>query len=200
MTKNSNDLFENRVSKHFLFNSLNAVASLCYTDPGAAAELVIELSTFLQKSLKKAPLITLAEEMEHVISYINIQKTRFSNRLEITLDVEKNVNCWLPSFTLQPIVDNAIIHGVLKKRHGGTVLLSVQSSPQGIQFKVTDNGAGMNTGRLTSLLNTCNKHHSLFQVDYKLKTNGFNGLAIDSTEGRGTEVSFTIPSSAPSAI
>lgn len=193
MIKKSNYLFENRISQHFLYNSLNSVASLCRTDPEAAAELVIEISTFMQKSLEtKAPLITLKDELEHVTSYINIQKTRFSNRLEISLDIEENIDCLMPSFTLQPIVDNAIIHGVLKRRQGGTVLLSVQGAPQGVQFKITDSGVGMTTDQLTCLLDN---RSSLFQIDHNLKAHGFDGLIINSKEGQGTDVSFTIPCS-----
>jgi sensor histidine kinase YesM len=195
MTKDAKDLFANQVFQHFLFNSLNSVASLCRTDPEAAAELVIEISSFLQKSLEKKPsLITLEEELEHVTSYINIQKTRFSNRLEIELHIEETVDCLLPPCTLQPLIDNAVIHGVLKKRAGGMVLLSVQSTPYGIQFRITDNGIGMNAGQLALLLDSCNNIHSLFQIDCKLKANGFKGLTISSIKGQGTEVSFTIPS------
>lgn len=195
MTKDAKDLFENKVFQHFLFNSLNCVASLCHTDPEAAAELVIEISTFLQKSLeKKPPLITLAEELEYTTSYVSIQKARFADRLEIILEIEEEIECLLPPFTLQPIIDNAVIHGVLKRRPGGIVLLSVQSTPQGAHFRVTDNGVGMNAGQLALLLDSCNNIHSLFQIDNKLKANGFNGLAISSIKGQRTEVSFTIPS------
>ncbi|MEN6389658.1 MAG: histidine kinase [Syntrophomonas sp.] len=194
MTKDAKDLFENKFFQHFLFNSLNSVASLCRTDPKAAAELVIEISTFLQKSLeKKPPLITLAEELEQAASYVSIQKARFANRLEILFEIEEEVECLLPPFTLQPIIDNAVIHGVLKRRPGGFALLSVKSTPQGIHFKVTDNGVGMNADQLSLLLDGCNNAHSLFQIDYRLKANGFNGLAISSIKGQGTEVSFTIP-------
>ncbi|MEQ8175637.1 MAG: histidine kinase [Syntrophomonadaceae bacterium] len=195
MTKDAKDLFENKVFQHFLFNSLNSVASLCRTDPEAAAELVIEISTFLQKSLeKKPPLITLAEELEQAASYVSIQKARFANRLEILFEIEEEVECLLPPFTLQPLIDNAVIHGVLKRRPGGIVLLSVQSTPQGVHFKITDNGVGMNSDQLALLLDSCNNVHSLFQIDYKLKANGFNGLTISSVKNRGTEVSFTISS------
>lgn len=197
MIKKSNYLFQKTISQHFLFNSLNSVASLCRTDPEAAADLVIEISTYLQKSLETmASLISLKEELEHVFSYINIQRTRFSNRLEIVLDIEENIDCLLPSFTLQPIIDNAILHGVLKRRQGGIVLLSVKNSPQGVQFKITDNGVGMTTDQLTRILD---KSSSLFQIDHNLKAHGFNGLIINSIEGQGTDVSFAIPfSTSPS--
>ncbi len=111
-----NNSFKDRVSQHFLFNSLNSAVSLCRKDPEAAAGLILEISAYLQKSLEeKAFLIPLEEELEHVFSYINIQKARFPDRLKIELDMEEDSRYLIPAFTLQPVLDNAIRHGVLKR-------------------------------------------------------------------------------------
>ncbi len=198
--KKINNLFENRVSQHFLFNSLNSVISLCRKKPEAAAELVGEISTYLQRSLEdKASLIALDEELEHVLSYINIQKARFPDRLKIVLDIEDNIQCLIPSFTLQPIVDNAIRHGVLKRKQGGTVSISIRKLPYLVQITVKDDGAGMTVDQIETLYKKCNKHHSLYKVNHTLKVIGFNGLDINSVPSKGTTVAFGIPIDFPSS-
>lgn len=192
--KKMNNSFENRVSQHFLYNSLNSVVSLCRKNPESAAELVGEISTYLQRSLEdKASLIALDEELEHVLSYINIQKARFPDRLKIVIDLESNIQCLLPAFTLQPIVDNAIRHGVLKRKQGGAVSILIKKLPHSIQISVKDDGAGMNTEQLASLFKRCNKHHSIYRVNNALKIVGSNGLDINSVQNEGTIVTFGIP-------
>lgn len=192
--KKMNNLFETRVSQHFLFNSLNSVVSLCRKNPEAAAELVIEISTYLQKSLEdKTPLISLDEELEHVFSYINIQKARFPDRLKIVVDIEDDIQCLMPAFTLQPIVDNAIRHGVLKRKQGGTVSISIEKLPHSVQVSVKDDGIGMTMEQIFSLTKRWNKHLSIYRVNHTLKTVGFKGLDINSVQNEGTIVAFGIP-------
>lgn len=184
--------FVNRVSLHFLFNALNSAAALCRKNPEAAADLVIEISTYLQKSLEEKPsLIPLSEELEHVLSYLNVQKARFPDRLRIELDMEENMECLIPAFTLQPLVDNAVRHGVLKRKQGGTVRLSIQKLSQAVRVWIGDDGIGMDAGQLAALLD--HQHSSLSKVDKTLKKAGCNGLEIISVPGTGTEVAFTIP-------
>lgn len=193
--KNRSNSFEDRVSQHFLFNSLNSVVSLCRKNPEAAAELVGEISTYLQKSLNNnTSLVSLDEELEHVLSYMNIQRTRFDDRLNITLDIEDNVQCLLPPFTLQPIVDNAIRHGVLKRKQGGTVSMSIKKLQHSVIITVADDGAGMTGEQLSVLFKRSNKHHSMYRVNHSLKTAGIKKLAIKSTYNKGTAVIIEIPS------
>lgn len=192
--KKMNNLFENRVSQHFLFNSLNSVAALCRKNPEAAAELVGEISTYLQRSLEDKPfLIALDEELEQVFAYSNIQKTRFPDRLKIVIDIEDNIQCLLPAFTIQPLVDNAVRHGILKRKHGGAVCISIKKLQHSVRISVKDDGLGMSTEQCASLFKRCNKNHSLYRVNHSLKTAGFNGLDINSVQGEGTTVTFEIP-------
>ena len=192
--KKMNYSVESIISKHFLFNSLNSVISLCHENPEAAAELVCEISTYLQRSMEnKAPLITLDEELEHVLSYINIQKVRFPDRLKITLDIEDNINCQIPAFTLQPIVDNAIRHGVLKRKQGGNVSISIKKQPNSIRITVKDDGDGMTDEQLDALCKRKNKHHSIYKVNHSLKKAGIKGLKISSYQNHGTIVIIDIP-------
>lgn len=191
-----NDSLKNRVSQHFLFNSLNSVASLCRKNPEAAAELVIEISAYLQRSLEdKASFIALAEELEHVLSYINIQKARFQERLKISVDIDAGIQCLVPPFILQPLVDNAIRHGVLKRKQGGSVALSIKQLPDSIRITVTDNGTGMTREQLGLLLKRGNQRHSIYKIHRALKIAGGKGLVIKSVYQEGTEVMMEIPSS-----
>ncbi|MGI6649676.1 MAG: sensor histidine kinase [Bacillota bacterium] len=186
--------FDNRVSRHFLFNALNAVITLCRQNPAAAADLVVDISTYLQRSLEdKEFIIPLDEELEQVISYLNIQKTRFADRLTIEVEIEPGLQGSIPAFTLQPLVDNAIIHGVLKRKGGGWVNLSIKRRPSCIRISVRDDGVGMTTDQLASLFKRGNQHRSLYRVNRNLKKAGFKALEIKSAPNAGTTVSLEIP-------
>jgi len=190
-----NNSLENRVSLHFLFNSLNSVAALCRKNPEAAAELVGEISTYLQRSLEdKASLIALDEELEHILSYINIQKVRFQDRLKVSMDIDDDRQCLVPPFILQPIVDNAIRHGVLKRKYGGTVSIVIKKLPHSVQITIKDDGPGMTEEQLDLLLQRSNKHHSIYKVNRVLKIAGSKGLEVKSTYNEGTIVMMEIPS------
>lgn len=185
--------FENCVSNHFLFNSLNSVISLCHKDPEAAAELVGEISTYLQRSMEDKPaLIPLDEELEHVLSYTNIQKARFPERLKIITDIDDGIQCQIPAFTLQPVVDNAIRHGVLKRKQGGTVGISIKKLPDSVKITIQDDGTGMTDEQLDALLKRRNKR-PICKVNHALRATGIKGLEISSTHNEGTAVIINIP-------
>lgn len=192
--KKRNDTFESRVSRHFLFNSLNSVIALCHKNPEAAAQLVGEISTYLQKSLEdKSPLIPLEEELEQGLAYLNIQKARFSHRLKIVLDIDDGIRCAIPPFTLQPLIENAVSHGALKRKGVSTVSLSIKKLPHSLAITVKDDGPGMTEEQLNLLLKNGNRQHSLYKVDHALKTAGFEGLEIRSGHDRGTAVAMELP-------
>lgn len=151
-------------------------------------------STAPSSILSASTLITLDEELEHVLSYINIQKARFPGRLKIVTDIDDNIHCKLPPFSLQPIVDNAIRYGVLKRAKGGTVSLSVKKLPRLVRITVKDDGAGMTGEQLDNLFDRRNRHHSLYRINRALKTAGIKGLEIKSAYNDGTVVTMEIPS------
>ncbi|MHB8202205.1 MAG: histidine kinase [Desulfomonilaceae bacterium] len=107
-------LLQAQVNPHFLFNSLNTIIAILRKDASRARELLMSLSSFLRKSLKKnGELSTMEEELAHVNSYLAIEKARFEDRLTIEMDIDPNLlNLKLPAFTLQPIIENAIKHGI----------------------------------------------------------------------------------------
>jgi two-component system LytT family sensor kinase len=107
-------LIQAQVNPHFLFNSLNTIGAITRRQPERARELLVHLSTFLRKNLKRsADLSTLEEELEHVSSYLEIEKARFQDRLIVETDVDPGLlKLRLPTFTLQPLIENAIKHGL----------------------------------------------------------------------------------------
>jgi LytS/YehU family sensor histidine kinase len=183
------------ISRHFLFNSLNAVAALCRKDPEAAAELVGEISAYLQLSLEEKPsLIPLEEELAHLFSYLRIQQVRFPGRLKIIPDIEAGLTCRLPAFTLQPLADNAAVHGVLPQRAGGTVHISARKMASGtVRIVIQDDGVGMTPAQLSRLFKKGPQQHSLYRINQALKKAGLPVLSINSGPGQGTTVILEIP-------
>ncbi len=102
---------QSRINPHFLYNALNSIASLARTDPRKTEEMALQLAKFYDQcsDIKSKPMITLVEELEIINSYLKIEKIRFGNRIQVILPTDNDVmECMMPSFTLQPIVENAI--------------------------------------------------------------------------------------------
>ncbi len=115
-----------QVNPHFLFNALNTLASVIRTNPEKARQLVQHLSLFFRKNLRRnMEEVTLSEEIDHVNSYLQIELARFPDRLHVHFDIpEELMNQTLPAFSLQPIVENAVKHGISQSMYGGTITIS----------------------------------------------------------------------------
>jgi two-component system LytT family sensor kinase len=115
-------LLQAQVNPHFLFNALNTIGAITRTDPARARELLVHLSHFFRKNLKRSgDLSTLQEELEHVGAYLEIEKARFQDRLVVETDVDPGLlSLRLPTFTLQPLIENAIKHGLSATLDRGT--------------------------------------------------------------------------------
>jgi two-component system sensor histidine kinase LytS len=189
-----------QINPHFLFNALNTIVSLCRTNPEEARHLIIELSDFFRRSLTSSrDFVTLREEMEHVDSYLTLEKARFGNRLTIVENIAADVsNLPIPSFTLQPLVENAVKHGLLSKENGGTVTILAQKSGANVKILVQDDGQGIpvpimkqifehgyGKGAGIGLTNVNERLKSIYGPQHALK--------IESVEGLGTTVYVSIP-------
>ena len=133
-------LLHAQVNPHFLFNALNTLGSVIRRDPEHARQLVQHLSLFFRKNLRRGTEeVTLKEELEHVNSYLQIELARFPDRLKVLFQVDDLLmNQKLPAFSLQPIVENAIKHGISQTINGGTVTISGQRKNDGWQLVVAD--------------------------------------------------------------
>lgn len=191
-------LMQAQIKPHFLFNTLNAISSFCDSDPARAQQLIDDFSSYLRQSFDFKSLEaygTLDRELAFVNSYVEIQKARFGEGLRVELDIDETVNTRLPVLSIQPLVENAIAHGLRKKGGGGTVTISVKKSAGDILVTVEDDGQGIPLERLKTLLTPeAGRGLGLWNIDRRLKKFYGKGLAIESVPGKGTKVSYIIPS------
>jgi two-component system sensor histidine kinase AlgZ len=134
------DALQARMQPHFLFNSLNAIAGLVRVDPATAEELVLDMADVLRAVLRKnAPLVPLSEEIDLVRRYLRIEQQRLRERLVVDWDVaEAQGHALIPPLSLQPLVENAIRHGIEKLAEGGRVGISARRRRKGLVLTVTN--------------------------------------------------------------
>ena len=139
------ELLKSQLQPHFLFNTMNAVNALIYEDPRAADRVVTRLAELLRMTLALGARqeITLAHELAFVRAYLDIQKTRMGDRLTVVIDVASELeDAVVPSLLLQPLVENAVIHGIAPLVRGGRVRISAARDADQLVLRVIDNGAG----------------------------------------------------------
>ncbi|MGB9780591.1 LytS/YhcK type 5TM receptor domain-containing protein [Caldanaerobacter sp.] len=189
-----------QINPHFLFNSLNTVISFIRTNPRIARELLINLSEYFRHNLRNVgKYITVEEELNNINAYLYIEKARFGDKLNIDQDIDVSIlTCYMPSFILQPIVENAVKHGILPKGEKGTVKIKIKDEGDYINFYVEDDGVGMTQEELKNLFKEGigkGAGIGLYNVNERL-TVAFSkecALSIESELGKGTRVSFKIP-------
>lgn len=193
-----------QIKPHFLYNALNAIATLCIDAPHKAEELTLDLSEYLRSSFdfkQLDALVPLQHELELVEAYVHIEQARFGGRLEVEYEIDADPHARIPPLILQPLVENAIRHGLMSKIDGGKVRVSVkETSGTGIRFEVADNGKGMNELARRELLDPDRvrdrKGVGLWNISRRIKLLYGTSIRLDSTEGVGTTVSFTVPAQA----
>ena len=187
---------QTQINPHFLFNALNTIVSFCREKPERARELLITLSTYFRKTLNAGDyMIDLTEELDHVKAYLELEKARFEERLEVYIDTKNMVDCKVPIFILQPIVENAVKHGAMK-RESGVVKLLMQKDGENLVILVEDNGYGIEKNIVSCLYQGLldNNKVGMSNVHKRLVSTygrGY-GLRVKGTE-KGTRVSIKIP-------
>lgn len=192
-----------QVSPHFLFNALNTIVALVRTDPLKARKLLISLSHFFRQNLAgtTATITNLEEELKHVKSYLEIEETRFQDRLTVQYEIDDEaLSARIPPMTLQPIVENAIKHGVKQLQSNSRILIRVKKLEDNILLSIQDNGKGMNKERLKDLgseglESSTGTGIGLYNVNRRLEMmySAESRLRVESKEGEGTTVSFYLP-------
>ncbi|OHE71270.1 MAG: histidine kinase, partial [Treponema sp. RIFOXYC1_FULL_61_9] len=151
-----------QINPHFLFNAINTIASLTRSEPGLAHDLLIHLGSFFRKNLNSQDeLVPLREELEQVKSYLKIEQARFGDKLSVRFDIPSDADCLIPPLALQPIVENAVKHGIQKKIGPGTVTISARKQADGIELSVTDDGIGMSDERSRTLFSEDRERKSI---------------------------------------
>ena len=186
-----------QINPHFLFNTLNTIISLVRLQPMVARDLLVRLSEIFRFTLQKSGKeITLAEEMAQVRAYLTIEKARYGDKINFAEQIRVNPETYLiQSLTLQPLVENAIKHGLRAKEEGGKIILSADEKPDWIEITVKDDGAGFSLTEQNPLTAPCEGHIGLRNVHERLRSQYGKscGLAIESCPGAGTTVTIRIP-------
>lgn len=189
-----------QIKPHFLYNALNTIISFCWTDSQKAGDLLIELSNYLRSSFdfrNMDRLIHIKKEIEYVKSYLAIEKARFEEKINCNFDIdEDNLDFMIPPLILQPIVENAIKHGLLKKQEGGNVNIHIKHEDEFIKIIITDNGVGITKEKLTNILKEdgANKRVGIKNINMRMKRIYGYGLSIESEISKGTSVTIKVPS------
>ena len=181
-----------QIQPHFLYNTLNSIYQLCETNPMRARFMVNSFAEYLRNnlsSLEEQGLISFETELSHIKTYLDIEKVRFEDTLEIEYDI-KCVDFCLPVLTVQPIVENAVKHGTSKKRGGGRVIISTNEDKECYIVGVSDTGCGFDP---TKPRDDGKRHVGIENVRQRLSNMCSGSITIESTIGEGTVVTIRIP-------
>ncbi|WP_264988889.1 ATP-binding response regulator [Lysinibacillus piscis] len=187
-----------QIEPHFLFNALNAIVTFSEIGDERASKLLEALSDFLRESYKfqnTKDLVPLEDELHLVHSYMYIQQERFGERITFQCHVEVATDVRIPSLTIQPLIENALTHGILKRREGGTIYLHIVNVGGNIEITVTDDGVGMEEEHAAQLLELQTSHAKgigLLNTNLRLKRLYGQGLHIKSKPNQGTSISFIV--------
>ncbi len=190
-----------QIHPHFLFNTLNSIMALSEIDTEKMRKLGEAFASFLRISfdfLNTGELVKLSHELELVEAYLYIEKERFGDRVSIIREVEPNIDLLLPPLSIQPLVENAIKHGVFSRNRGGTVHIRIKRLESSTLIEVSDNGKGMDQEKVNQLLSPTMKGKrgiGFANTNRRLTQLYGRGLSIVSKPGEGTTVSFVIPHS-----
>jgi two-component system LytT family sensor kinase len=190
-----------QINPHFLFNTLNSVASLIRLDPDQARQVVYKLSKILRRLLRQQDNLTpLGEELSFIDDYLAIEMVRFGDKLRFVKEVDPaTLDLLVPSMLLQPLVENSIRHGLSSKVDGGTIRVRSRMAGDRLQILVEDDGIGIPEAKLATLfeqgigVNNVNERLKvLFGEDYK--------MWIESRPGEGTSTGIEIPEQASGTV
>jgi len=188
--------FHAQITPHFLYNTLNTIIALSYKDEEKTREALGHLATFFRAKLdfyNLNALVPLDKEMELVQSYLAIEQMRFGERLAVEYDIQDDIKVMLPSMTIQPIVENAVLHGISKKPEGGTLSISVRKNNGHIKIVILDDGIGISEEKQNELLNEKSNRIGFSNTFQKLKLVKMSTFTLDSKEGIGTKITIILP-------
>jgi len=188
-----------QIHPHFLFNTLNSILALSDIDTEKMRELGDAFASYLRISfdfLNTKELVELSHELDLVEAYLYVEKERFEERLSIVWEVDPDIDLLLPPLTIQPLVENAVRHGILSQAKGGTVHIRIVSQDRSTLVEVIDDGKGMEQEMALQLLSPARLEKGgigLSNTNRRLTQLYGQGLSIRSKPNEGTTVSFVIP-------
>lgn len=181
-----------QIQPHFVYNTLSSIAALCDIDPQKAKRIAIDFTNYLRGNLKTLSIVepVLFElEMRHTELYLRIEKERFGDRLNYELDICAN-EFFIPALTVQPLVENAVKHGLCSRAEGGNLIISSYEIDDGYEIIIEDNGVGFDTAAIDWDDGT---HIGIANARERLKYFCNGTITIRSSLGNGTLAKIFIP-------
>ncbi|MDO7907564.1 ATP-binding protein [Paenibacillus sp. JX-17] len=187
------DFLQAQIPPHFLYNSLNALVGLSYKNVDKLRETIHHLTTYLRAKFTfvfHGEEVPLSRELELVRAYLAIEQLRFGQRLAVCYTIDEDAHCLLPPLILQPIVENAVRHGIGQKPEGGSVNIIVRRANRGIEVVVEDDGIGMDEAALRRLKQGTTGGIGVGNVNRRLQMRYGRELEIHSRPGEGTRITI----------
>lgn len=192
LKETQNYLMQSQMKPHFIFNTLGAIRTLIMSSPKVAYEMITNFSKYLRaniSTIEPGEKISFVQELDHIKAYVAIERERFKNRIMVIYDIECD-NFYLPPLSVEPLVENAIKHGICKKVSGGTVKISSKEYDDRYEVIVEDDGVGFDTTILETSDNT--KSVGLKYIILRLKQVSDADFEITSEKGKGTRAVITV--------
>ncbi|MGN0522687.1 MAG: sensor histidine kinase [Eubacterium sp.] len=191
ITKMQVDVMLSQIRPHFLYNSIGAISELCKQNPEQAREALQSFAEYLRgnmNSVNSPDFIPFKDELSHIEAYLKLEKMRFADKLNIVYDIEEK-NFSLPPLTVQPIVENAVKHGICKTEEGGTITLKTRKDGDRVIISVIDDGIGFDTDLFYK---NSKGHIGITNVKKRLEQTNCGSLIIDSKTDIGTTAQIII--------
>ena len=186
-----------QISPHFIYNALAAVAGDIHARPDEARELLIDFAEFTRYLFRDGrSYVTLGEELDHVERYLRLEQARFRDILHVTIDApEETLGAVVPAMSVQPLVENAIRHGVERRAGTGRVTITARVVGGDIELSVSDDGVGIDAERVPAVLAGAGGGIGVSNVDARLRATFGEpyALRIESQAGEGTTAVMTVP-------
>ena len=175
-----------QIQPHFIYNTLSSISTLTTIDPGKAQKALDDFSDYLRmnfSSLTDTRLVPFADELQHIKTYVGLEKLRFNDRLKIVYDIQ-TMDFYVPPLSIQPIVENAIKHGIIKKVEGGTVTLRIYENDTSHVVEIIDDGVGFDVNKIDF---KNNKHIGLNNVRQRITSMCKGDIHFESENNNGTK-------------
>ncbi len=181
-----------QIQPHFVYNSLSAISTLIPLDPEKAQKALDDFTAYLRinlSTLTESHLIPFEDELRHIKTFIALEELRFPDRINVIYDLDVT-DFYLPPLSVQPLVENAIKHGILKKMEGGTVKISTYEDDDAYIVKIEDNGIGFDKDGVDF---ASNKHFGLNNIAYRIAKMSGGSLHMESEPNKGAKAVATFP-------
>lgn len=179
-----------QIQPHFIYNSLSSISTLIPLDPDKAQKALDDFTEYLRhnlSSLTETKLIPFEDELRHIQTYVSLEKVRFNDRVNVIYDI-KAKDFSVPPLSIQPIVENAIKHGILKKIEGGTISIKTYLAKDSYVVEVIDDGVGFD---MNSIDFEANKHFGINNIRHRIKSMCNGSLEIISEVNKGAKAVIT---------